>query len=125
MSQLPAPAVALLVALMMRTAAFPVVGVVNWSLKVVKRGDACVPVTNTVYVPLAANAGLKPDRLVVELAVRTTSCGFELFTRVHELVCPNAMLLLPVPTVPFSAISRFSPPDVALKNRTVVLSFPV
>src|SRR5215207_3630404 len=121
MSQLPAPVVAELVALMMRTAA-PVAGAVNASSSVVNTGAAVVPVTSTVYVLPAVNDGEKPARLVVEFAVRTASCGLALLTRTHELAEPYARLLLPVPTVPSSAMSRFVPPVVALMKRTVVLS---
>jgi len=41
-----------------------------------------------VYVPPAANEGVNPGRLVVELAVRTASCGLASFTRVHALAEP-------------------------------------
>jgi hypothetical protein len=100
-------------------------GDVNASSNVVNTGAAWVPVTNTVYVLLALNDGENPVRLVVDPADRTASCGFALLTPVHELAAPNAMLLLPVPTVPFSAISSASAPVAALKNRTVVSSvFP-
>src|SRR4051812_7832091 len=121
MSQLPAPAGALLVALMMRTAALAPVGAGNASFSVEYTGDAAVPVTSTVYVPFAAKDGEKPVRLVVVPAARTASCGFELFTFVHELAPPNVTLPFPAPTVPFCAMSRFVPPVVALTKRTVVL----
>src|SRR5512138_1185685 len=127
MSQLPAPVVALVVAFTMRTTALPALGAVNLSSSVVKMGAACVPVTRTVYVFPAVNAGEKPVRLVVLAAARTASCGFAALTFVHELAEPNAMLLLPVPTVPFCAMSRIRLLVVALKKRTVVLlsSVPV
>src|SRR5690349_4198893 len=121
MSQLPAPVVALVVALTMRIAALPAVGAVNASLSVVNTGDAAVPVTSTVYVPFAANDGAKPVRFVVLPACRTVSCGFVALTFVQLLALPNAMLPLPVPTVPFCATSRLRLLVVALKKRTVVV----
>src|SRR5262245_58126040 len=103
MSQLPVPVVALVVALITRMAAL-VPGDVNASSNVVNTGAAFVPVTNTVYVLFAENEGENPVRLVVEPAERTASCGFPLFTPVQALAAPNAILPLPVATVPFSAI---------------------